>query len=248
LIAQEDSPRRVYSPRCWPYPITGQDPTDRPGTDPMTEPHQLTQDPPMPPPRILPRQAHNQFADFLGNGWTTCPLWIGPLHANQAAVPGQQCRRRDEPTQPQRTWQQAGESGQDRPIRPRRTWSADLAAQHSNLVSQRQHLDDHHSPAAREQHEPSEHPNHDQIQQTEHHGYRSCLAPHTNKTPGHNASIDFWHGTGLISGLICPTVAASFWPRRRGKRIRPGLISEGSHWLNPSPKCLSPAVALLSRE
>jgi hypothetical protein len=61
----------------------------------MAEPHQLTLDPAMPPPRILPGQPHNEIPNLVADRRTTRPARIRPTPFDQAAMPDQQRAGRD---------------------------------------------------------------------------------------------------------------------------------------------------------
>jgi hypothetical protein len=86
-----------------------------------------------------------------------------PLH--QAAVPGQQRGRGDDPVLTQCAGQQPVRRGQHGPIRPGRPDPTDLAAQHGDFMPQHQQLCCLGGIAPGKESEPAEHPNHDQIQQ-----------------------------------------------------------------------------------
>ena len=75
--------------------------------------------------------------------------------------------------QPRR--EQPGQRCQDRPVGPVRTGPGHLTAQHYHLVAQHQDLRVPRCLAAAQQDQPAEHPDHDQIQQTDRHEPRSCL-------------------------------------------------------------------------
>ena len=85
-------------------------------------------------------------------------------------MPGQQRGRGDDPmpTQP------AGQGGQDRTVRPAQARHGHLTAQHRDLVAQDEDLGVLGRSTAREQSEPAEQPDRDQIQKSEQHSWPSC--------------------------------------------------------------------------
>jgi hypothetical protein len=70
---------------------------------------------------------------------------------------------------PQRRRQETGQRRQDRPIGPVRLRPDDLTLQHRHLMPEHHDLDVLGRLTTAEQHQPAEHPNHDQIQQTNRH-------------------------------------------------------------------------------
>jgi hypothetical protein len=100
-----------------------------------------------------------------GRRRATRPVRIRPVPLDQAAVPGQQGGRGDDPVLMQCAGQQPGQRGQHGPIRPGRPHPIDLAAQHGDFVPQHQQLCCLGGIAPGKESEPAEHPNHDQIQQ-----------------------------------------------------------------------------------
>ena len=133
-------------------------------------------------------------------GWSRAPwpIRIGPCAWDQAAVPGQQRSWRDEPLGSQRRWQQPGQRGQDRPVGPVRLRPGDLTPQHRHLVPEHHDLRILGRLAAARQREPAEHPDHDQVEQTESHeprSWRMCLA---GQAAGHRPRAEYWSGSGPI--------------------------------------------------
>ena len=104
------------------------------------------------------------------------PVRVGPFPGDQAAVPGQQRGRGDEPVAAQR-------GGRSRARADRRArsdqWAgwAELAAKHHDLVAQDQDLRVLGRLSAAQQDQPAEDPGHDQVQQTGRHEPRSCPNP-----------------------------------------------------------------------
>jgi hypothetical protein len=84
-------------------------------------------------------------------------------------VPAEQGARRHDPVQPQVPGQQPRQSGDHRTVSPVRLGAGDLAAQDRDLMPQDQHLHVFRGVAAREQRQPAEHPDHEQIEEAEEH-------------------------------------------------------------------------------
>lgn len=69
------------------------------------------------------------------------PGRLGYVHLrDEAAVPGQQRARCDEPVGPQHRGQQPGQRRQDRPVGPVRPGPGDLTAQERDFVTENQDL------------------------------------------------------------------------------------------------------------
>ena len=101
-------------------------------------------------------------------------------------MPGQQGSRRDQSAAPQLGGQQPGQGRQDRAVGPVRPGTAHPAAQHHHLMAQHQDLRLLGCPAAAQQGQPAEHPDRDQVQQTDRHEPRACPTPPTttNRSSG----------------------------------------------------------------
>ena len=141
----------------------------------MAEAGQLAVHPAVSPGRVLPGQPQHQITDLLASRRAARPGRVGPLAGNQTAVPGQQSPRRHQPTSSQRCREQPGQCRQDRPVGPVRLGPGHLAAEHHHLLAQRQDLRVLGRLTAAQQDQPANDPDHDQVQQTERHGPRSCL-------------------------------------------------------------------------
>jgi hypothetical protein len=104
------------------------------------------------PARVLPRQLLHQCA-HLGPGPAAVPACPSSHDPVQPQVPGQQpCQGR--------------EDGTVSPVRPR---ARDLPAQHSDLVPQHQDLRVFGGVTARQQRQPAEHPDHEQVDEADEH-------------------------------------------------------------------------------
>ena len=81
------------------------------------------------------------------------------------------CRASD-PVQPQVPGQQPRERGDHGAVSPVRFWAGDLAAEDRKLMTQYQDLRVFGGVAAREQHQPAERPDHEQVGEAEEHDCR----------------------------------------------------------------------------
>ena len=156
LGAQERPPGRVRVLRGRSAPPGAQDPPHGRLADLVSEPGQLAVHPAVPPGRVLLGQLQYKVADFLAGPWATWPVRIRPLACDQAAVPGQQRARRDDPMGAQHGWQQPGERRQDCPVGPVRLRPGDLTPQHRDLMTENHDLRILGRLPAAEQHEPAE--------------------------------------------------------------------------------------------
>jgi hypothetical protein len=84
-------------------------------------------------------------------------------------VPGQQRARCHEPVEPQATRQQPGQGSEHGTVSPVRPRADDLTPQHRDLVPQDQDLDVLDGITARQQYQPAEHPDHEQVDETDKH-------------------------------------------------------------------------------
>jgi hypothetical protein len=142
LVAQERPPAGVLLAGCRADTVSGQDATYRAGPDPVTKPLQFALDSAVAPPRIVAGQAQYQVSDLVADRWPARRVRVGPAPAEQAAVPGQQRRRGQDPVRSYLAGQQLGQGGQDRPVRPEQPRpTSDLATQHRHLMPQHEDLD-----------------------------------------------------------------------------------------------------------
>jgi hypothetical protein len=84
-------------------------------------------------------------------------------------VPGQQRARRHDPVQPQAPRQHPGQGGEHRTVSRVWPWSGDLPPQHRDLMPQYEDLRVLRGIAARQQRQPAEHPDHEQVNETAQH-------------------------------------------------------------------------------
>ena len=128
LGSQECAPLGVYPARRRAQVRGGQDPADGAGADVVSEAGELSLDAAVSPARVLPCQPDDQLAQLGTNAGATGRARVGPSLGDQAAVPGQQGGRRDEPVAAQFAGQDPGQGGQESPVGPGWTGWAELAA------------------------------------------------------------------------------------------------------------------------
>ena len=161
-------------PRGRPAPPGAQDPPHGRFADLVAEPAQFAVHSAVSPGRVLPRQPQHQVADLLAGPRAAWPVGIRPLAFDQAAVPGQQRARCDEPVGAQHGRQQPGQRRQDRPVGPVRLRPGDLTPEHRDLMTEHHDLRILGRLAAAQQQQPAEDPDHDQVEQAKRHKPRSC--------------------------------------------------------------------------
>jgi hypothetical protein len=96
-----------------------------------------------------------------------------PPASDQPRMPAQHGPRRDDQRQPPSLRQDSNQRADDRPIRPGQAGPLAGALQHRDLVAQHQDLRVLGRIRARQQHQPTQQPNEDQVQQTNRHKPRS---------------------------------------------------------------------------
>jgi hypothetical protein len=97
---------------------------------------------------------------------------IDPLILDDAPVPGEQGAGCHDPVQPQAPGQQPSQCGDHRTVSPVRSRAGNLTAQDRDLVPEHQDLDVLGGVASREQRQPAEQPDHEQIDQANAHERR----------------------------------------------------------------------------
>jgi len=98
--------RSVTSGAARGEPGGGQDPPDGSRADAVPEAEELALDAPVPPPRVLPGQAPDEFADLLRDQRASCGVRVGPLVHDDLPVPGEQGAGCHDPVQPKACGQQ----------------------------------------------------------------------------------------------------------------------------------------------
>jgi hypothetical protein len=128
---------------CGAGPGSVQDPPHRGRCDPVAEPGEFALPAPVPPHRIVGRDADDELADrgLRGRPPGTPPVRVSPCACDQAPVPGEQRRRghRDH-LGPPVPGDQPGQCRQPQPVARLVADPADLAAQHRVLVPEHQEL------------------------------------------------------------------------------------------------------------
>ncbi len=126
-------------------------------------------DTPVSPPRVLSGQLYGQLANLIADQRASRLVRIGPLLLDQPPVPGQQRARRHDPMQPKALGQQPRQRGDHSTVGPVWLRADELTAHDGNLVPQHQDLHVLRSVAPREERQPAEQPDHEQIDKTEEH-------------------------------------------------------------------------------
>ena len=106
----------------------------------MAELEQLALDPLVSPAVVLGGEPLDQRGD-LGAEWRpSCPVRVGPLAGDEAAVPTQDGAGGDQPAHPQVRRQEPDQRGEDRPVGPVEPGPRIGPAQHGDLVPQHEQL------------------------------------------------------------------------------------------------------------
>lgn len=151
-----------------------EEPPHRTRRDRIPESREFPVDAPIAPRRVLRREPQNQATQFPWNrrptGRTLC---LGPMPPDQLSMPAQQRRRRHESTPPTPSREQPGQRREHRTVRPEGAWPSDLSAQDHDLVSQHENLGVLGRLLAGQQREPAEEPAENEVEESEHHDWRS---------------------------------------------------------------------------
>jgi len=147
-----------------------QDPADRGRADPVAEFQQLALDPLVPPAVVLGGEPFDQRGDLGADRRPSCPVGVGPLASDQAAVPPQDSAGGDQPVHPQPSRQEPDQRGEDRPVGPVEPGPGIGAAQHGDLVPQHEQLGVLEGRRPAEQNQPAAEPDEDEIEQAQGHG------------------------------------------------------------------------------
>ena len=170
---QELPPRRRRPARSWLEPGGGQDPADRPLPHPVPQAEQLTPDAPVAPARVLPGQLLHQVADLVWDRRSSDGVRVRPLSPGQAPVPSQQRIRGHDPVQPQAPGQQPRQGGHHGTVSPVRPRAGGLPPQDRDLMPEHQDLRILAGVTSRQEHQPAEHPDHEQVDETDEHQRRA---------------------------------------------------------------------------
>src|ERR1019366_10311592 len=123
LASDELAPRRPRALTGRPDPGADHDLADARRGDLDRETKQLAGDPPLPPPRVLPSEPHDQLANLQADpGTTATPPRIRPATSNEPAVPGQQRFRGDEQRAPPRPGEQPARCSQESTVGGPHRW------------------------------------------------------------------------------------------------------------------------------
>ena len=181
LRGQELLPGRARAAGCGVDPGVMQDLPHRGGGDPVAELDEFALHAPVPPRRIVRRDADHELADrgCRGRPSGTPPAGVVPFACDQSPVPGEQRRRgHREHLAPPLPGDQPGQCREPQPVRRLVADPADLAAQHRVLVPEHQELGilGHLTPG--QHHQAAEQTAHEQVDDREDH---SAMIP-TRKT------------------------------------------------------------------
>jgi len=141
LRGRELLPGRARAARCGIDPGVVQDLPHRGGGDRVTGLDEFALHAPVPPRRVLRRDAGHEFPDrgWRGRSAGTPPAGVVPLACDQSPVPGQQCRRSHrEDLTPAAPGDQPGQCREPQPVARLVSDPADLAAQHRVLMPEHQ--------------------------------------------------------------------------------------------------------------
>ena len=119
LRVQELPPGRVSVPFGCRGDLQGfDDPADGGCADPVAELEQLALDPLVSPGVVLGGQPLDEGGDLGADRRPSCPVRVGPLAGDQAAVPPQDGAGGDQPVRSQPCWQEPDQRGEDRAVGP----------------------------------------------------------------------------------------------------------------------------------
>ena len=117
-----------------------EDPPDRGRAHPVAELKQFALDPLIAPAVVLVGESLDERCDLGADRRPACPVRVGPLRGDQAAVPPQDGTWGDQPTHPQPPRQEADQRGEHSAAGPVQARPRIDAAQHGDLVPQHQQL------------------------------------------------------------------------------------------------------------
>jgi hypothetical protein len=166
---------------CGVDPGSVQDLPHRGGCDPVAELDEFALHAPVPPRRIVCRDADDELPDrgLRGRPSGTPPVRVIPFACDQAPVPGEQRRRgHREHLGPPLPGDQPGQGREPQPVRRLVADPADLAAQHRVLVPEHQQLGILGHLTRGQHHQTAEQAAHEQVEGREDH---SAMIP-THKT------------------------------------------------------------------
>ena len=106
----------------------------------MAELEQLALDPLVSPAVVLGGEPLDERGDLGADRRPSCPVRVGPLAGDQAAVPAQDGAGGDQPVHPQPCRQEPDQRGEDGAVGPVEPGLRMGAAQHGDLVPQHEQL------------------------------------------------------------------------------------------------------------
>ena len=83
---------------------------------------------------VLGGEPLDQRGDLGADRWPSCPVRVGPVTGNQAAVPPQDGAGGDQPVHPQTWRQEPDQRGEDGAVGPVEPWPGVDTAQHGDFV------------------------------------------------------------------------------------------------------------------
>ena len=135
LCPQEGTPGEPGTRAGRAEPCFAQDLLHRRGRHSQPEAVQLAGDPLVAPARVLARQAKHQFADLAADRRSTAPTGVRPAASDEAAVPAQQRRRRNQKRPPTRPRQQPTRRSKEDPVGRCQPRPTRLPTKHRQLMS-----------------------------------------------------------------------------------------------------------------
>ena len=142
LSSQELAPRRAMPPWGGPEAAVFQDPSDRARSQCHAEFDQLTLDPAVAPPRVLPSEAYDELGRLRVDRWSTwSAVSVRPATGHEPAMPCQQRRRRHPETAPRTAREEATERREKRSVCRLVGGTSGLASENGDLVAESEQLD-----------------------------------------------------------------------------------------------------------
>jgi hypothetical protein len=100
----------------------------------VAELEQLALDPPVSPAVVLGGEPLDQRGDLGADRWPSCPVQVGPVAGDQAAVPAQDGAGSDQPVHSQPWQQESDQRGEDGAVGPVQPGPRVGEAQHGDFV------------------------------------------------------------------------------------------------------------------
>ena len=171
LGVQELPPGRVSVPLgCRGNLQCLEDAAYRGGADPVAKLEELALDPLVSPSGVFYGEPLDQRGDFGADRRPSCPVRVGPLAGDKAAVPAQYGARGDQPAHPQPCWQEPDQRSEDCAVGPVEPGPGIGAAQHGDLMPQHEQFGVLGRRCPAEQNQPAAEPAEDEVEQAQGHG------------------------------------------------------------------------------